>query len=144
MLWIGIFLYYDKFGNLQGIIPMQLPKGGDIMNIVETSRMGLIEINTIKLEYLNGLYQDIANIIGLDSTIQIFAQFKGQQVTFPVKLFSKEYISDQIVSEFDGNNVKLLAKKYGYSERWVREIIRQHALQQERKTIRTQSNIILK
>ena len=66
-----------------------------------------------------------AALIGLESMLQIYLQFKGQQITFPVKLFSKEYTMQQIRLEYNGRNVRELAKKYGYSERWIRELLRQ-------------------
>ena len=49
---------------------------------------------------------------------------KGLQITFPTRFFSKEYIEKKILEEYDGANVKKLAIKFGYSERWVRSIIR--------------------
>jgi Mor family transcriptional regulator len=48
--------------------------------------------------------------------------FKGQQITFPMYLFDKKYIAEKIREEYDGSNGKELAKKYGYSERHIREI----------------------
>ena len=83
-------------------------------------------MENLRQENLNGVYAELASLIGLESMLQVYLQFKGQQVTFPVKLFSKEYTTQQIQAEFNGGNIKELAKKYGYSERWVRELLRQN------------------
>ena len=40
----------------------------------------------------------------------------------PMYLFDKKYIAEKIREEYDGSNGKELAKKYGYSERHIREI----------------------
>ena len=48
------------------------------------------------------------------------------QWSFPVQLFSKEFIKKQIVEEYNGYNIKQLATKYGYSEKWIRKILKQH------------------
>lgn len=80
-------------------------------------------MNEVQPEQLAEIYKEIASVIGVESTLLFYASFKGQQVSFPSRLFSKEYIRDCITKEYDGTNVKSLSKKYGYSERWVREIL---------------------
>jgi Mor family transcriptional regulator len=80
----------------------------------------------IKFEYLNGAYNDIANLLGIDAAIKLHAAYRGQQITFPVQLFTKEFIVAQIVNEYDGYNVKQLATKFGYSEKWIRKILKDH------------------
>ena len=74
-------------------------------------------------ENLNGIYKDIAEIIGYDNANKIFQEYRGQQITFPVDFFSKEYIYAQIVADFDGKNWKALAIRYNYSERTIRRIL---------------------
>lgn len=75
-------------------------------------------------EYLNGIYKKIADLIGIDNAKLIFKEYRGQQITFPVEFYSKQYIYAQIIEEYDGTNVKQLATKYGYSERTVRRILK--------------------
>lgn len=84
----------------------------------------MLDTKNIKSEYLNGVYNDLANLLGVDGALKIHASFRGQQVTFPVELFSKEFIAVQIVTEYDGCNVKQLATKFGYSEKWIRKILK--------------------
>ncbi len=75
-------------------------------------------------EYLNGIYKKIADLIGIDNAKLIFKEYRGQQITFPVEFYSKQYIYNQIIEEYDGTNIKQLASKYGYSERTVRRILK--------------------
>lgn len=84
---------------------------------------GVLKLKDIKPEQLQPVYNDLCNIVGLNSMLLIYSSYKGQQISFPQKLFSKEYIAAQILSEYDGSNIKSLAKKYGFSERWIRKII---------------------
>lgn len=86
----------------------------------------MVETSDIKCEYLNGAYSDLANLLGIDAVLKIHASYRGQQITLPVHLFSKEFIARQIVDEYDGGNVKQLATKYGYSEKWIRRILKKH------------------
>ncbi len=73
---------------------------------------------------LNDVYRDIADEIGVENTLAIYKMFRGTQVSFPNRLFSKEYIHDAIISEYNGNNVAQLAQKYNYSERSVWRILK--------------------
>ena len=86
----------------------------------------MLDIKNIKGEYLNGVYSELANLLGIDVVLKIHASYRGQQVTFPVELFSKEFIAMQIVREYNGHNVKQLATKYEYTERTIRKILKDH------------------
>ena len=78
-----------------------------------------------KKDNFNGCYKKIVDLIGIENTKVIFDEFKGQQISFPLELYTKRYIYEQIYSEFDGENYKQLARKYGYSERTVRRILKE-------------------
>lgn len=85
-----------------------------------------LETSSIKDEYLNGAYSDLATLLGIEAVLKIHSAYRGQQVTFPVQLFSKEFLKKQIFEEYNGHNVKQLATKYGYSEKWIRKILKEH------------------
>lgn len=91
-------------------------------------RQVIYDLKTIKNEneFLNGIYNDLANLIGMDATKTIFDEYRGQQITFPVEFYSKKFIHNQIVKEYNGFNVKQLATKYEYSERTIRRILKEH------------------
>ncbi len=80
----------------------------------------------IKGEYLNSAYSELAELIGIDAVLKVHSAYRGQQVFFPVDLFSKDFIKKQIIEEYDGYNVKQLALKYGYTEKWIKKILKEH------------------
>ena len=91
----------------------------------------IMETGNIKCEYLNGAYSELANLLGIEAVLKIHSAYRGQQITFPVQLFSKNFIKNQIIEEYNGNNVKHLATKYGYSEKWIRKILNENIDKQD-------------
>lgn len=83
-----------------------------------------VEILKNDLSGLNDVYKDIADEIGLENTLIIFKLFHGTQISFPNRLFSKEYTHKAIISEYNGSNVSQLARKYNYSERSIWRILK--------------------
>ena len=69
------------------------------------------------------MYAEIANLLGVEAALTMHTAFRGQQLNFPVNFFTSDFIREQVIREYDGGNVKQLATKYGYSEKWVRNII---------------------
>ena len=84
------------------------------------------EVNTLKKEVdlYNDIYKEISEIIGLEATLKIYLRFKGQQVSFPVRLYSPNMIQQSVIREYDGTNIAELAQKYDYSEKTIRRMIR--------------------
>lgn len=72
----------------------------------------------------NSVYEEISEEVGFDVAIRMYQIYKGIQISFPTRLFNPEYVKKQIPIEYDGTNVKQLAKKYGYSEKTVRRMIK--------------------
>lgn len=66
-------------------------------------------------ELFNDVYREIGNVIGLDCASAIYQMYKGQQITFPIHLFNVKRIQGNIIKEYDGTNIRELAKKYDYS-----------------------------
>lgn len=88
---------------------------------VETPEVAFLKKD---LDGLNGVYRDIADEIGVENALAIYRLFRGTQISFPSRLFSKEYIHKAIISEYDGNNIPQLTQKYNYSERSVWRILK--------------------
>ncbi len=84
-----------------------------------------MEPSEIESENRCGVYRDIANLLDVEAAIKIHSAYRGTQVTFPVNLVTKDFIAEQIIREYDGTNIKKLASEYGYSEKWVRKIIKE-------------------
>lgn len=76
-------------------------------------------------ELLNAVYKEVSEKLGMDTAMEIYRMFKGQQISFPMRFFNPERIQKIIVQEYNGSNIKMLAIKYGYSEKTVRRIIRE-------------------
>ena len=51
----------------------------------------------IKCDCLRGVYNDIANLLGIDAALELHTAFRGQQISFPVQLFTDEFIHSQIL-----------------------------------------------
>lgn len=76
-------------------------------------------------ELLNNIYREISEKLGMDTAMEVYRMFKGQQINFPVRFFNPDRIRQLIVQEYDGDNVRTLAIKYNYSEKTIRRIIKE-------------------
>lgn len=82
----------------------------------------------IKREDFNGVYAIIFEHIGEKVTKEIHSIFGGQQFNFPKKLYSKEYVIRYLKENYNGKNVRKLAKELDYSERWLQVIINKNKI----------------
>ena len=71
-------------------------------------------------ELLNSIYREISEKLGMDTAMEIYQLFRGQQICFPIRFFNPARIQKCIVQEYNGSNIRTLAIKYGYSEKTVR------------------------
>lgn len=74
-------------------------------------------------QHYNGIYQDMAVILGEEITQKIYQFYRGQQVTFPMRLYSSQYTIEYLVHHYDGKNLKQLSRELGYTERWIKQLI---------------------
>ena len=70
------------------------------------------------------IYEEIARIIGEEQTVKLYENFRGQQITFPQRLYNTEYVSRYVKENYDGKNIREMARKFDYSERRVREFLK--------------------
>lgn len=70
-----------------------------------------------------GVYEEIAEIIGKERIEEFYERFKGQQFVFPMKLYSKEYVMQEISHLQGKKKISDIAKRFGYSERYVRKML---------------------
>ena len=61
-------------------------------------------------ELYNTVYKEISEMISRDATLKIYLRFKGQQVNFPVRLYNSHLIQLSVIKEYDGTNIRELAK----------------------------------
>lgn len=89
------------------------------------------------MEELSEIYRDIAELIGIEETLKLYRNYKGLQVNFPTRLYDREYVIKQAIeTKGVGKNIRGLAVKYGYSERWIREMTqgRKNEEEEEKET----------
>lgn len=77
-------------------------------------------------EDFNGVYSTIFESVGERVVRDIHSKLGGQQSNFPKRLYSKEYVIRYLKENYNGSNLKQLAKELDYSERWVQLIISQN------------------
>ena len=77
---------------------------------------------------LNGIYETMSEIIGFDNVVKLYENFKGSQINFPTRLFSKEFVLKEALKSYDGSSesINLIATKYSYSERTIRKLLKNH------------------
>lgn len=73
---------------------------------------------------LQGVYSEIAEVIGVDATVDIYTRLKGQQITFPARLYNKSYVIKVVNERYNGRNLKELAREFHYTERWLRTYLK--------------------
>ena len=86
---------------------------------------GVMRMTENSPELLNTVYREVSEKLGMDTALEIYRMFKGQQISFPVRFFNPEMIQRAIIEEYDGTNIRMLAVKYDYSEKTVRRIIKE-------------------
>jgi Mor family transcriptional regulator len=88
-----------------------------------------VDILKKEIELYNDIYKEISEIIGLEATLKLYLRFKGQQITFPVRLYNPRLIQQNVIEEYDGTNIAELARKYDYSEKTIRRMLRENSLE---------------
>ncbi len=87
-----------------------------------------IDKNLLNSTMLNGVYETMSEIIGFDNVVKLYENFKGSQINFPTRLFSKEFVLQEALKNYDGTSesINSIATKYSYSERTIRKLLKEH------------------
>ena len=72
----------------------------------------------------NEIYKELAEHFGIEIAKEIYERYRGVVISFPINLYSQDYITKCIVSEYDGTNEKELARKYGYTLNWIKHLVK--------------------
>lgn len=75
------------------------------------------------VEKYNAIYAELYNLIGEENMIKVFQNFGGMQVSFPSRIYTKEYIAKEIRERYDGCNGKELAREFGYTVKYFNQLI---------------------
>jgi len=115
------------------------------IRLVQTSVLqcnkGEVDVMEKERELYNSVYREISEIVGLEATLKLYLRFKGQQINFPVRLYNPHLIQKNVIKEFDGSNIPELARKYDYSEKTIRRMIRD-SLEESEETEKDESIFI--
>lgn len=76
-------------------------------------------------EQFSEIYKDLAELVGVGNARKIWKVYAGLNITFPQRLYSREYTRTFIAKNYQDKSPRELAKATGLSERRVRQIIRE-------------------
>lgn len=76
-----------------------------------------------------GIYGELIPLLGVEIVECLYYHYRGQQITFPNRLYSSQYVERYIKMNYNGENHRELAKEFNYSERWMRKLIEQYKKQ---------------
>ncbi|WP_243114990.1 Mor transcription activator family protein [Paraclostridium sordellii] len=79
-------------------------------------------------KYYKGIYADMVDILGEEIVRRLHKYYKGQQVTFPMKLYSSEYIEKYIQENQGKKTLKEMCRELGYTEGWIKILINKYEL----------------
>ena len=77
----------------------------------------------MEADNLMGIYREIARSTSVETAVEMYELFKGQQIIFPQKLYNREFMIAYIKENFNGHNIRELSRMFGYSDRWIRRLI---------------------
>lgn len=81
-----------------------------------------------KSENYSGIYKDMVEVLGEEITLKVYENYRGQQVTFPMRLYSKSYILEYLTKNYNGKNLKELSRKLGYTCNWLQQVINKESI----------------
>ena len=77
----------------------------------------------LQMDDLRGIYKEIAGISDIETAIKIHSMFGGQQVSFPKKLYTTEFLYAYVKNNYNSRNTREIAVKLGMSDRRIRQIL---------------------
>ena len=70
----------------------------------------------------------MVEVLGHDITIKVYENYKGQQITFPMRLYSDKYVIDYLNKYYNGRNLKQISKNLGYTCNWLQKVIKKNEI----------------
>lgn len=90
--------------------------------------------STILLEDLHPAYQQLAGVVGAENAIKLGKELGGEQFYFPkIGTGLAKVRNRKIIAEFKGGNYVELARKYGVTSVYVRNLIKNNKRQRVQK-----------
>ena len=85
----------------------------------------------MKKSDFKGIYAEMSEILGEEIVKIIHKHYKGQQVNFPMKLYSNEYVEKYIIENYDKKSVRYMSRELGYSDKWIQKLIKKLKIREE-------------
>lgn len=83
--------------------------------------------NDIRLEDLHPTYRQISEVIGIENTIKLGRELGGESFYLPKLGVCLARVKERkVVEEVSGGNYVEVARKYGVTSSWVRQILKKH------------------
>lgn len=73
-------------------------------------------------EGLNDVYIELCELLGFENMCKLYEQYNGFQISFPTRLYNKEFVREVVRKEYNGTNTRELARRFKYSERWIKHM----------------------
>lgn len=98
----------------------------------------------LMMEELREEQREIAEVIGLDSYLQLTKKFGGTSIYIAKaeEILNRKNRDEKIRNEFNGCNYAQLAGKYGLTEVWIRTIVLEKAKEIRAKPIDGQMSLL--
>ena len=74
---------------------------------------------------LQATYKKLADLLGDDLMMKFYQEFRGTQLSLPMKLYDREGAAKAVRQHYPEMTVKELADTYGYTQRWVKQELKQ-------------------
>lgn len=71
----------------------------------------------------NKVYQELAEILNERDVEKIYKNFRGMQINFPMRLYSRESVKKELANQNGEIDIKATAMKTGYSVYTIRRMI---------------------
>lgn len=71
----------------------------------------------------NKVYQELADILNDKDVEKIYKNFRGMQVNFPMRLYSRDSVKKEIAKQKGNIDIKDLAFQTGYSVYTIRRMV---------------------
>lgn len=77
----------------------------------------------IEISALHQFYHGLSELVGVENMVKIYQQYRGMQITIPTHLYDRKLAAQRVIYEYNGHNQQVLARKYGYSQKWVQRTL---------------------
>ena len=84
----------------------------------------------IEKDDFRGIYAEMSDILGEEIVRIIHKHYKGQQINFPMKLHSNDYLEKYIIQNYGRKGLREMSRELGYSDKWVKRLIKKLQLKE--------------